>query len=122
MGKKGKNIIWIAGFVLLFLLCIGIWLAQNTTESGQTVVISQNGKELYRIPVTEHKTIRVDGEQGGENLIVIDSGSVSITQADCPDKLCVKQGAVSRTGVPIVCLPHRLVVVIEGRETDERGQ
>ncbi|MDY4977019.1 MAG: NusG domain II-containing protein [Clostridia bacterium] len=122
MGKKGKNIIWITGFILLFLLCIGIWLAQNTTESGQVVVISQNGKELYRIPVTEHKTIRVEGEQGGENQIVIDSGSVSITQADCPDKLCVKQGSVRRAGVPIVCLPHRLVAVIEGRETDERGQ
>ena len=30
--------------------------------------------------------------------------------ADCPDKLCVKQGFIDRPVLPIACLPNRLVI------------
>ena len=39
-------------------------------------------------------------------------------EADCPDRLCVRQGAVSRVGESIICLPHELVVTVEGEEMD----
>ena len=35
-------------------------------------------------------------------------------RADCPDQVCVRQGAVRYNGESIVCLPHRLIVSIEG--------
>ncbi len=42
-------------------------------------------------------------------------------KADCPDKLCVKQGKISKSGESIICLPHKVVVKIsaEERESDE---
>jgi hypothetical protein len=36
--------------------------------------------------------------------------------ADCPDKLCEKTGKISKNGETIVCLPHRVVVEIQGGE------
>ena len=39
--------------------------------------------------------------------------------ADCPDKLCVHQKAVSRDGESIICLPNKVVVSIEGGEDRE---
>jgi hypothetical protein len=33
--------------------------------------------------------------------------------ADCPDKLCIRQGIVSRSGERIVCLPNRVSITIE---------
>ena len=42
----------------------------------------------------------------------IRDGKASITQASCPDLLCVHQGAVSRQGESIICLPNEVVVEI----------
>jgi hypothetical protein len=41
-----------------------------------------------------------------------------MTQADCPDKLCVHQKAISATGETIVCLPNKVVVEIAGETED----
>lgn len=58
----------------------------------------------------------VTGENGCVNEIEIRSDSIGIVSADCPDKLCVHQGFISHTGLPVVCLPNKLVIRL--RETD----
>lgn len=50
----------------------------------------------------------------GFNTISTENGYVWIDDADCDDKLCVLQGKISGSGQVIICLPHRLVVRIEG--------
>ncbi|HBE87040.1 MAG TPA: hypothetical protein DDW53_19330, partial [Lachnoclostridium sp.] len=40
----------------------------------------------------------------------------SITEASCPDKVCVRTGKIHRSGELIVCLPNRVVITIEGEE------
>ena len=40
--------------------------------------------------------------------------------ADCPDRLCVKQGRIKKVGESIVCLPHKVVIEIVG-EKEEAG-
>ena len=52
----------------------------------------------------------------GSNTLVIEDGAVSVTQADCPDKVCVAQGAIRYNGETIVCLPNRVVVEVTGAE------
>jgi hypothetical protein len=42
-----------------------------------------------------------------------------MAEADCPDGLCVKQHKIDKTGQTIVCLPHRVVIEIEGGQTNE---
>ena len=42
---------------------------------------------------------------------------VRCLRADCPDKVCVDQGIIALSTDVIVCLPHRLTVRIEPRET-----
>jgi hypothetical protein len=37
--------------------------------------------------------------------------------ANCPDQTCVKQGVIKDGTVPIVCLPHKVIVRIEGGES-----
>lgn len=50
------------------------------------------------------------------NVCEIKNGEVRMTDADCPDHLCMKQKAVDSTGGTIVCLPNK--VVIEGEKGD----
>ena len=40
-----------------------------------------------------------------------------MTEADCPDHLCMKQKAVDSTGGTIVCLPNKVVIEGEKRES-----
>ena len=51
----------------------------------------------------------------GLNTVLVEPGRIRISEADCPDQVCVSQGWISGGAVPIVCLPHRLMVkIVEG--------
>ena len=51
---------------------------------------------------------------GGTNILVIENGEAWVSEADCPDKVCMGMGKISRNGEFIACLPNRLLVVVEG--------
>lgn len=48
------------------------------------------------------------------NVIQVSPGKIEIIDANCPDKLCVKQGAISDGAEPLICLPHKLMITIDG--------
>jgi hypothetical protein len=55
-------------------------------------------------------------------VINISDGYARIAEADCPDKLCVKDGMISKPGQSLVCLPNKVVVEVKGvrdTETDD---
>jgi len=67
--------------------------------------------------VTKPYTIIVE-DSLGTNVIEVERGRVRMLQADCPDKTCVRQGWASGAATPIVCLPHRLVITLDGGNPD----
>lgn len=84
-----------------------------------TADIYQEGNLLTSISlndVTAPYSFTVTGENGCINEIEVRSDSIGIIFADCPDKLCIHQGFVCNSKLPIVCLPNRLVIQL--REND----
>ena len=71
------------------------------------------------LPVTD--TISVPAPGRGENVVEISGGTVSVTEASCKNQVCVRHGAISKTGESIVCLPNRLVVRIQSGSAEEGG-
>ncbi|MCH5274711.1 MAG: NusG domain II-containing protein [Lachnospiraceae bacterium] len=63
--------------------------------------------------VTEAYTFRVEIPGGGSNTIGVKPGSIAVLDADCPDRLCVLAGYTDTTLLPIVCLPHGLIIRLE---------
>ena len=90
-------------------------------KDGAFVQIKVDGQVVNTIPVNQNETLTIEGYQGGNNIVTIENGGVTMTDADCPDKLCVKTGRISKTGETIVCLPHRVVVEIIGAAADDSG-
>ena len=89
-------------------------------KDGSYAVIKVDGNVIKILDLNSGETtIEVNGYQGGVNKGVINDGKVSMTEADCPDELCVKTGKRSRVGETIVCLPHRVVVEIKGSQDDD---
>ena len=51
-------------------------------------------------------------KKGCSNILIIENGYAWLEDADCPDKLCVRQGKVHLDGQVITCLPNKLTVTI----------
>lgn len=91
---------------------------ENTSSAASPEIVAdiyQNGKLLQSIPlssVNESYRFQVTGENEALNEIEVHPGSIGIISASCPDKLCVHQGFISNSLLPITCLPNRLVIQI----------
>ena len=109
MSKFMNRRDFVAIAVVLLLSVAGFLLFNRTGESGSEVVITKDGTVVAQYPLSDNREIDLGG-----NVVVIDGGSVRMKSADCPDKYCVAQGAISREGETIVCLPHRIVVEVKG--------
>ena len=55
------------------------------------------------------------------NLISVTGGMVVMESADCRDQICVRHKPVSSKGESIICLPHKLVVEIDGDEISDES-
>jgi len=109
----------IAGVLIAASVIIAVRTAGRTEEGW--VVVSRDGIEEERLSLKEDTRLLLRDEEGNENLLVIEEESVWIEEANCPDGLCVRQGHISHSGDSIICLPHKLVVTIEGTEKNTSG-
>lgn len=115
---KGDMII-VAVILTAALLSFIVPFFMNDKYAGKEVIILQNGQEIGRYDLSEDNTITIRGEADGYNLILISAGKVRVTDADCPDKLCIRQRSISRSGESIICLPHKLVIMIDSPEESD---
>ncbi len=117
IGKRDIALLIIL-FVALILVFAGFKLMHQ--ETGAEVVIQVDGVEYGRYSINQDAEIPVTDDDGNEtNLLVIKDGKADMTEADCPDQLCVHQKAISHQGETIVCLPNRIVVSVSGGEESE---
>lgn len=112
LHKKASVII---AFLLIFLLSVSLFFVLRPGDSNQKYIadIYQNGILIQSVPlyeITTPQTIIVEGENDCVNTIELCRNSVAVLSADCPDKLCVKQGHIKNSKLPITCLPNRLVI------------
>ena len=110
-------------FLLIFCVLIlagGVFIWNNVVggKAGGTVVVYVDGEVSNRYDLMQEGEFTIDKEYG-QNLLVIRGGKADMTEADCPDGLCVKQHSIHKTGQTIVCLPHRVVIEIEGGQLNE---
>ena len=100
---KDKKKMWILILALVFVVCAGAFIALKLfAPEGSVARISVDGELLQTVDlsrVTEAYDIDIDTVYG-------------------PDGICVRQGKLTTAGVPIVCMPHRLVIEIYGDAID----
>ena len=111
--SNGRRLIF--SVVLIFsLLAVGVscyFIIESTREAGAAVIISLDGGSVAEYSLKESGEFSLNG---GTNILVIEDGKAYIKSADCPDKTCVRQGKIFKTGERIVCLPNRLMVEVVG--------
>lgn len=106
--------ILVAAVLVLAITWLGIHFFQPQQDTGM-VVVSINGEEYGSWPLSENCTVEIEDT----NRLLIENGQADMIWADCPDKLCVHQKAISREGESIICLPNQVVVsIVGGRERE----
>ena len=54
--------------------------------------------------------------ENNENILIrISEGEIEIDETNCPQQICKKMGKKSNSGDIIVCVPFKLLVIIEGK-------
>ena len=101
---------------VIILICLLLFAAVGLThKKGDTVLIYKDAKLYKQLPLNVDQTVDIDGK----NTLIIERGCAYMQYADCPDKLCIKQGKISDSSKDIVCLPNRVTVRITKKsETD----
>ena len=114
MSKNAKIILIL--LLAAAVLSVGVLLLQRKQPASPVARITRDGEVLEEIPldeVEESYSFVVESE-GGSNTILVEPGRIRVSEADCPDQVCVNQGFISDGTVPVVCLPHKLMIEIVG--------
>ena len=98
----------LAAGLLLTAVLLGIFLFAGK-EEGTWAVVTIDGTEYGSYALDKEQTI----DLGTGNHLEIRGGEIRMTEADCPDQICVSRGLIRKSGQSIVCLPHRLVIRLE---------
>lgn len=84
------------------------------TGNVQKVRIFSDGELWGEYSLNESCIVDINGR----NTLVIENGAAYMRDADCPDKLCIRQGKIGKNGGTIVCLPNKIVVETSGGSAD----
>ena len=86
---------------------------------GSTIVITRDGALYGKYNLSQDQTIAIENtDHQVTNTLQIRDGEAKMIGADCPDKLCMHQKAISVSKENIVCLPNRIVVTVEDDDTE----
>ncbi len=122
MSKKN----WIIPGVLVLVAVIMLLVthfAGGTKADENMVIITVNGQEYARIPLSSPQTVTIDQGDGKVNVVEVSDHGAVMLSSTCDNQQCVHMGEVTldnwevRTNQAfIICLPNRVTVELAVKE------
>lgn len=106
---------------ILAIVCVIVFVAFSVLNQshGSTIVITRDGELYGTYDLAQNQMIEIENaDHEVTNTLQIKDGEAKMIGADCPDKLCMHQKAISVSKENIVCLPNRIVVTVEDDDTE----
>lgn len=114
--KKSGKIMAICFSVAALAAAAGIVYLNSASDEKKFACIYEEGNLIHKIDLSS--VVKPYSITVGGNVILVEKGQISMLEADCPDGLCIKQGAISDDARPIVCLPNNVVIKLTNDESD----
>lgn len=118
--KKGDIVLVLFIGIIALIPLLSTFLSDGDKPGDELIaVISRDGKRVKEIDlnkVAEPQYIKF--EDGLKVTILAEKGQIKFLEADCPDKICIKTGLLTKRGDKAVCLPSKTIVTIEGEGTE----
>lgn len=148
--KQSLGLMKWGDFVLIgvtLAVCVLLWanLATGFTDGGRKAEIVADGVTILRIDMEtgskEYESQDIESAvdsyseetlQNGDMLMRFTSkgfhiemlfheGAIRFSASDCPDKICVQTGSISKSGQVAACVPARMLVRITGGTKSEEN-
>lgn len=112
---KNKKVISI-----VLIACV-VWIvcSKFTSNIGANAVVRVSGEVVCTLDLNENTSVDIDGKNNIKLKVVVENGFVYAESSECPDKICVNEGKISKTNENIVCLPAETVIEVQDEELEE---
>ena len=114
-----KNYLVIGGILLIAAVMLTLTLLNRpmTVVEEDMVIISVDGKEYARVPLSKPQTVTVAQKDGSVNVVEVSDHGAVMLSSTCDNQLCVEMGEVTVDNWEyrpnqqfIICLPNRVGV------------
>jgi len=112
----GKKDIIVILAVLAVAFAFLIFPKLSGGERRARVIV--DGTVIREINLDAGEQARIVTDTSPRTVIVAGVGEIKFESADCPDKICVRTGALKNNGDTAVCLPAKVIVTVTGRSVD----
>ena len=112
--KYIRDLILVGALLIAALLVLLVIRNRQDRKTGTDAVVTvrtSDGDEVY--PLNKDGVFSLNG---GTNTLVIENGEAWVSEANCPDKVCMGMGKISKNGEFIACLPNQVIIVVESGE------
>lgn len=118
--KIGKKEVILLLIIFVVIVIVALVFYGKSRETGDKVIVTVDNEEygVYSLSEAQEIPIEINGEVA--NYLVIKDGYADVTDANCPDHLCVNMKSISLDGETIVCLPNKMIVEIESKDNQSQ--
>ena len=115
---KKKDFILIAVVLVAVAALFGYTKFKDANEKAAFVEVYKDNELYKEISLDEEAEFTIkDGEH--INKVKVHDRGVEVTEANCPDKVCVKTGFITKPSQSIVCIPNKLnIKIVDGNSDD----
>ncbi|MFA6776375.1 MAG: NusG domain II-containing protein [Sphaerochaetaceae bacterium] len=106
------------GIAILISLGVIFMMAHTHTAKSGAYLNIQSAEGTYRYPLSEDRTILVDGPLG-KTTVVIKDGKASITDSPCESKACTRMAPISDSNGFVACLPNGVLLTVVSDDANE---
>lgn len=93
---------------IILILCFLVFFFADAKKDADRAEIFVSGKLEHIVDLTRDATYDIDGHM----VVEVGGGKIRALESDCPDQLCVEEGWIAFSGIPIVCVPNEIMIVI----------
>lgn len=112
-----KNWLIIGGVILLAAVLLGVSALMHTPVDENMVIITVDGKEYTRVPLSQTGEVVVDQGDGTVNVVMVMEKGAYMARSTCKNQQCIHMGEVTLANWEtrpnqafIICLPNRVSV------------
>lgn len=125
--KRGDLVLISILLAAALLFLVPRWIGGTGSEENHKnpliATITVDGQPFKQVELTQEEQVIEIRTDHGNNILKVHDYGIEMIEADCPDKVCLSFGFVDQKNQSIVCLPHKVLVEVdggpEGGETDE---
>lgn len=105
-------------YLIIFVVLVGLFIyftINFNTKDGDTVLVYYEDEEVLRVNLNIDNNYVVEGLLGDVEIEVNDK-KVRVVRENSPRNICSKEGYISDSSRPLICLPNKIVIKIVGND------